>query len=61
MDEDLTYDDPDHLSFDERAKYVRGELDEARRVLVQGHIDECAMCSDEVQDLEAFVESLEVN
>ena len=48
------YEGPDHLSFQERFCYVRGELEEAHRILVQSHIEDCSMCAEEVQDLQAF-------
>ena len=56
---DPAYEEPDHLSFQERSRYVRDELDEANRMLVQVHIEDCRMCAEEVRDLKAFVASLD--
>ena len=52
--DELVYEDPEHLNFQERSSYVRGELEEAHRILVRSHIEDCSTCAEEVQDLQAF-------
>ena len=52
--DELAYEDPEHLNFQERSSYVRGELEEAHKILVQSHIEDCSMCAEEVQDLQTF-------
>jgi hypothetical protein len=44
-------DSSEHLNYDEMERYVDGDANHAEREIVQSHIEVCARCKDEVEDL----------
>jgi anti-sigma factor RsiW len=48
-----------HLNFDaQSASYVDGVLDAAEREIVEGHLEDCAMCRAEIADLQRLRDEL---
>jgi hypothetical protein len=43
-----------HVPEDDVHAYVDGTLDSARRVEVEAHLEQCAMCADEIKNLQQF-------
>src|SRR5262245_29310211 len=44
----------DHLTYEQIERYVEGRSDEPERESVNGHLDGCVRCADEVRDLAEF-------
>src|SRR5262249_28339714 len=45
---------PDHLEFAQSAGLLNGTLDAASQAAAREHIEDCAQCADELEDLRAF-------
>lgn len=46
--------EPPHLTYEEMAGYVDGGASGVEREIVEGHLQHCAPCREEVRDLQAF-------
>jgi hypothetical protein len=48
-----------HLSYEQMAGFVDGDLDDVQKEIVASHLDLCAVCDGEIQDLRAFKPEVE--